>query len=288
MSGIYSTKTPELSTLGDVDINLSTIANNDVLQYNSTIGQWDNGPLDLSGTDITVDEIDCRVLRVSETADINGRLATLGVASFVNDEFIFQNGVSDLGDTLYIDNVNKALALTGTNYGTAGAVLTSNGAGNATTWNSPYHIRALNTTNQIVAEGAYRTISFLQVDSDATTTNATGDFASNAWTPPAGIYQLNLQGALSRDSHQLFELRVALFKNGSAIRLTRLTDGDSGGAGSEIKFSSLNMSDIIVADGDDVFDFRVLASVVGASTANYTIRGDTDGAQTFFSAYKIG
>ena len=111
MSGIYSTKTPELSTLGDVDINLSTIANNDVLQYNSTIGQWDNGPLDLTGADITVDEIDCRVLRVSETADIVGRLANQGVASFVNDEFIFQNGISNLGGVIYIDNVNNRVGI---------------------------------------------------------------------------------------------------------------------------------------------------------------------------------
>mgnify|MGYP003678756465 CR=1 FL=1 len=54
MSGIYSTKTPELSTLGDVDINLSTIANNDVLQYNSTSRQWDNGPIDLTPVLFTV------------------------------------------------------------------------------------------------------------------------------------------------------------------------------------------------------------------------------------------
>ena len=154
--------------------------------------------------------------------------------------------------------------------------------------NRPYYIRALNTQNGIVAEGDYRIISYLQVDSDVTTTNATGDFASNAWTPPAGIYQLNLQAGLSRDPHQLFELRLALFKNGSAIRITRLTDGDTGGAGSEIIYSSFNMSDIIVANGTDVFDFRAYAGVVGATTLNHTIRGDTDGTQTFFSAYKIG
>ena len=119
------------------NVNITDIANNDLLQYNSTTGVWENGSLDLSGQDINVDEIDCRVLRVSETADITGRLANMGVASFVNDEFIFQNGVSNLGDTLYIDNVNYAIGINGENYGTSGQVLTSNGSGSAVSWETP-------------------------------------------------------------------------------------------------------------------------------------------------------
>jgi len=43
MSGIYTTKIPTLDTLEDVDINPSTLANNDVIQYNSTTGEWENG-----------------------------------------------------------------------------------------------------------------------------------------------------------------------------------------------------------------------------------------------------
>jgi hypothetical protein len=43
MSGIYTTKIPTLDTLEDVDINPSTLANNDVIQYNSTTREWDNG-----------------------------------------------------------------------------------------------------------------------------------------------------------------------------------------------------------------------------------------------------
>ena len=45
MSGIYSTKIPTLDTLEDVDINPSTLSNNDVIQYNSTTREWDNGVL---------------------------------------------------------------------------------------------------------------------------------------------------------------------------------------------------------------------------------------------------
>jgi len=107
MSGIYSTKQPELSQLNDV--NTVGVSNGDILQYNN--GVWYSGGIDLTGLDINVDEIDCRVLRVSETADIDGRLANKGVASFVNDEFIFQNGTSNLGDTLYIDNVNNRVGI---------------------------------------------------------------------------------------------------------------------------------------------------------------------------------
>jgi hypothetical protein len=45
MSGIYTTKIPTLDTLEDVDINPSTLSNNDVIQYNSTTREWDNGIL---------------------------------------------------------------------------------------------------------------------------------------------------------------------------------------------------------------------------------------------------
>ncbi len=136
MTNSYSTQgTPSIAQLTDTII--TNLQNNNLLQYDSTAQAWKNGSLDLSGQDINVDEIDCRVLRVSETADITGRLANQGVASFVNDEFIFQNGVSNLGDTLYIDNVNNAIGINGENYGTAGQVLTSGGSGSAVSWTTP-------------------------------------------------------------------------------------------------------------------------------------------------------
>lgn len=103
MSGIYTSKEPTLESLGDVQAE--NVSNNDIIQYNSTSTNWENK------SDFTTDEIDCRVLRVSQTADIGGRLANVGVASFVNDEFIFQNGISNLGDTLYIDNVNNKVGI---------------------------------------------------------------------------------------------------------------------------------------------------------------------------------
>jgi len=110
MTNSYSTQgTPSIAQLTDTQI--TNLQNNNLLQYDSTAQAWKNGNLDLSGQDVNLDEIDCRVLRVSETADITGRLANQGVASFVNDEFIFQNGVSNLGDTLYIDNVNNRIGI---------------------------------------------------------------------------------------------------------------------------------------------------------------------------------
>ena len=42
MSGIYTTKIPTLDTLEDVDINPTTLANGNVIQYNSTTNEWDN------------------------------------------------------------------------------------------------------------------------------------------------------------------------------------------------------------------------------------------------------
>ena len=98
----YTTK-PEPSLEQLTNVSITDASNNDILSYNN--GVWENK------SDFTTDEIDCRVLRVSETADVAGRLACVGVASFVNDEFIFQNGVSNLGDTLYIDNDNNKVGI---------------------------------------------------------------------------------------------------------------------------------------------------------------------------------
>ena len=104
MSGIYSTnKIKNLNQLNDV--NITDLSNNDIIQYNGSSGLWENK------SDFITDEIDCRVLRVSETADVGGRLAVVGVTSLVNDEFIFQNGISNLGDVVYIDNVNNRVGI---------------------------------------------------------------------------------------------------------------------------------------------------------------------------------
>jgi hypothetical protein len=103
MSGIYTSKEPELGDLSDVQTE--NVSNNDHIRYDATSTNWKNQ------SDFITDEIDCRVLRVSETADIVGRLANEGVASFVNEEFIFQNGISTLGDVLYIDNVNNRVGI---------------------------------------------------------------------------------------------------------------------------------------------------------------------------------
>jgi hypothetical protein len=190
MPNSYSTRgEPTLDLLRNV--NITDVSNNDLLQYNSTNGVWENG------TDINVDEIDCRVLRVSETADIIGRLANQGVASFVNNEFIFQNGVSDLGDTLYIDNVNNAIALTGTNYGNPGSVLTSNGAGNATTWNRPYFIKVKRLTDYTLSgtSGTATVLGMVAVDfSPVFDYNGTTDWANDEWTcPQIGVYRITVQ-----------------------------------------------------------------------------------------------
>ncbi len=104
MSGIYSTnKIKNLNQLNDV--NITDLSNNDIIQYNASSSLWENK------SDFTIDEIDCRVLRVSETADIGGRLACVGVASLVNDEFVFQNGISILGQVLYLNNTENRIGI---------------------------------------------------------------------------------------------------------------------------------------------------------------------------------
>jgi cytoskeletal protein CcmA (bactofilin family) len=88
---------------GDTTLNSKLIVQDDTT-LNSKLIVEDDTTLK-SNVDIT------GILEVSERADIGDRLTCVGVASFVDDEFIFQNGVSNLGDTLYIDNVNNRVGI---------------------------------------------------------------------------------------------------------------------------------------------------------------------------------
>jgi hypothetical protein len=103
MSGIYTSKEPTLEDLSDVQTQ--NVSNNDHIRYDATSTNWKNQ------SDFITDEIDCRVLRVSQTANIEGRLANVGVASFVNDEFVFQNGISNLGQVLYLNNTDNLIGI---------------------------------------------------------------------------------------------------------------------------------------------------------------------------------
>ena len=280
-------KTISINQLTGVDI--TDVANNNVLQYNSTNDVWDNGGLDLSGADINLDEIDCRVLRVSETADITGRLANQGVASFVNDEFIFQNGISNLGGVIYIDNVNNrvginvaepeedlevdgsiqidsanvarlkfqqsgpsphalseldgeqdgtnggdlqiltkvdggsvteklrinnigAIGISGANFGTAGAVLTSNGSTNSVSWNSPVlftvYKSATSTTSNPVINWTTPEINIGGGSWDGAGTYTVG---------LAGFYDINFQAQMRTQTPNSNGNFIAIRQNGTIV-----------------------------------------------------------------------
>ena len=169
--------------------------------------------------------------------------------------------------------------------GDAGAVLTSNGGTLPVSWNTPYYIRFFKGGDTNQAEGSFKVISSLTLDSSATSINASSDFSNDAWTPPAGIYLVNAQAAISRNGDEIFEVRFAIDKDGtgSTLRVVahRVTESIA-----DITYQALNISDIIVADGTDVFTLSTYINISGTGV-NYTQRGDSIGTQTFFSAYKI-
>jgi hypothetical protein len=212
-------------------------------------------------------------------ADIGGAVDGTdgGVLGFITKE---DGGLAT--EKLRINNIG-AIGIGGANYGDAGSVLISNGSGSAVSWNSPYYARIFcNIDTNFIPANTDTIITNFILDSDATTTNAIGDFASNAWTPPAGIYQFNGQASVSRiPGGDIYEVRFALFKNGVSIRLSRINN-ENNSSGWDIQFSTLNLCDIIHANGTDVFDLRVNVQINGGGT--YSVRADS----TFLSVYKIG
>lgn len=149
----------------------------------------------------------------------------------------------------------------------------------------PYYIRFFKNANTDFPEGSFQRVNSLTLDSTATTIDASSNFSSNAWTPPAGTYLVNAQAAISRTGDEIYEVRFAIDKNGtgSTLRVVthRITDSIA-----DVTYQSLNISDIIVADGTDIFTLSTYVNISGTGL-NYTQRGDPVGEQTFFSAYKI-
>lgn len=300
------------------NVNITDIANNNLLQYSTTTGEWTNG------NDINLDEIDCRVLRVSETADIVGRLANQGVASFVNDEFIFQNGVSNLGDTLYIDNQNNrvginianpeedlevdgsiqidsatvarlkyqksgtdphalgeidgkedgtnggdlefftkvdggsvseklrinnigAIGIGGPTYGSAGAVLTSNGTDSSVSWDRPYFMVAGLETNY-VETGASNTKIVNDMEERFNGSNynfGNWNETDDSWDCPAdGFYKITgtVRGS-SETTNLLFRLNAILTRYNS----TNVEVGDVAFSGLDLHTDTADEADLISA-----------------------------------------
>tara|TARA_R110000803_G_scaffold129897_1_gene197284 strand:- start:1376 stop:1894 length:519 start_codon:yes stop_codon:yes gene_type:complete len=153
---------------------------------------------------------------------------------------------------------------------------------------SPYHIRAYKTANQTIGISTqnFTTVDDFAVDSDATTTNAISDFGDTTWTPPAGVYLVNIQINVNR-TNNIYFLRMGLFKNGTRIILSRF-EKEANADGGEIVNKSLSMSDLVFANGTDNFDVRIMGSISGTGGTNdYRVMGASAREQTFFSAYKI-
>ena len=360
----YTTRgTPSLSELTGVEI--TDPSNNDHLSYNN--GIWENK------SDFVTDEIDCRVLRVSETADVGGRLACVGVASLVNDKFIFQNGISNLGDVVYIDNVNNrvginkavpeedldvdgniqintsglgklvfydnnddhehaeidadddgtnggqfivktkvdggsvteklrinnagAIGIAGANYGTSGQVLTSNGASALPSWTTiaePYYFLAKMTASQTISNTTYTDITNLVIDSNATSSSASSDFASNRWTPStSGVYFISCNvkvfptggtpvtaGNISRIIFVFADTANNQIRSGETMN-------EENADGTDIYGKTLSINGVIYLTAGTTYKLRVWVRR-SPSASSQVLYGSGTRTDTFFSAYKIG
>jgi len=100
-------------------------------------------------------------------------------------------------EKLRINNVG-AIGIRGANYGTAGAVLTSNGPSAAVSWNRPYIMKAYLEYNITVdprpPTGSNRVVDMVETDWDAPFGGATDDWLNDVWTcPQTGIYRITMQ-----------------------------------------------------------------------------------------------
>ena len=198
------------------------------------------------------------------------------------------NGDTKINGTL---DVNGNATLSGTlglgennDFGTAGAILTSNGSGSAVSWSYPYYIRAYKTNTQHSTDETIIIINSLAIDSDVTSSNATDNLISGTtWKPPPGIYMFNLQADMSGAVNNIFEIQLFLYKNSNEIRKV-IVINENNSSGQNISNYTLNMNDLISSNGNDNFDFRVKVDIVGDNSGlEYNVK-----AGSFFSAYRIG
>ena len=207
------------------------------------------------------------------TLDVNGDTKIDGILNVNGDALL--SGRLGLGADNY--------------FGTAGAVLTSNGSNSDVSWSSPYLLRVFLPLNQSVTSNSFNTpekVVNLNIDNNITTTNALSDFnnTTDIWTPPAGKYMINLQLYCAVSDDYLFQTRALLYKNGIILREARLEKVNNAD-GADIKKVSLTINDLIIANENDYFEFYIGG---GTQTSNnWDIEGNSDGTSTFFSAYKI-
>ena len=178
--------------------------------------------------------------------------------------------------------------LNGSSYGSSGAVLTSNGEGNAVSWDRPYLLRVFLSTSQTISSSSWNTpeklINFT-IDNDITTTNASSNFdTDDKWTPPAGVYLVNLQTTCKRSGGNIFRVWTGLYKNGNYIRQSRF-ENENNSDGADIINYTLQMSDFIYTDGTDYYEIKVGGGTPAGN--NWHVEGDSIGTTTFFKAYKV-
>lgn len=298
----------------NVDINNGIISTNKLLlNYSNTSG---SGIYDSVGIDYVQDGT--RYVRFTDNttnSETNNASADIRARNLWLDgsQLNVQNIKSvDISNGIIIDSQNidisGNLAIKGSlgvldtttnniNYGTSGQVLTSNGSSALPSWNTlaePYYFLAKMTANQTISNTTYTDITNLVIDSNATTSNASSDFASNSWTPStSGVYFISCNvkvfptGGTSVTAGNISRIIFVFADSANNQIRSGETMNEENADGTDIFGKTLSINGVIYLTAGTTYKLRVWCRRSPSANAQ-VLYGTSTRTDTFFSAFKLG
>jgi len=158
---------------------------------------------------------------------------------------------------------------------------------------TPYYFHAYKTTNQTISNATYTDITDLIIDGNASTTAATGDFASNSWTPPAGVYFVSATMKIAPPATGTTVsssniTRIIFVLADSANNQIRSSDqmNEENSSGEDIYGMALNINTILYANGTTTYKLRAWTRRNPAGDTRI-IYGSGTRRDTTFNAFKL-
>ena len=295
-----STATFETLTInGESNFTGSITASTATIQT-LTINGESNFTGSITGTDIYLSSLTINngfsfPASITQDGDITASDATLDTLTV--------NGTSEFNDVVYFNDDVQLSASSrfkiGNTYGSSGQVLTSNGSGFAPTWQTVsvpgYYLYAYKNSVQTISNQTYTDITGFTVDSNASTTDASGDFATTTgrWTPPQGVYIIMCRSRVfpatpvTVTTGNISRVIFVLADTNNNQLYTDDNMNEENGDGTDIYSKTVSINTIIYANGATTYKLRMWARrSPSASSRVGAVSGTRD--DTTITAYKIG
>jgi len=219
------------------NVNITDIANNDLLQYNATTTEWTNGTLDLAGTDLSINNLD-----LTGTLSINGSNGDDGAYLVINEatnnpewrrpyfikvELETEDNTGVAEDTDYVIGVDGEARPLVPQFSSKFNYNNSNWSQSTSVWTCPFDgIYRINAQITFQSANDNDRIQFMVIefykDTSKEHISETHISAEGATDPDDFIeYSQSLNVLMEFTASQTFEMRLRFFRRGTGNMIIR-------------------------------------------------------------------